>query len=317
MGLFDKIKDNAKNISMKSLEDPDADFALPEHASVAEPSEEENFPTPEGVITPNNQDESDQPIEETSPEPVKEDKTETPESKPEPKPEPAVVPEKPKEEKPKEVKTSSSVNNTHQPYYKSTVVKVVDKSKVEDVRKPSSPARRSPHVIDITPQKIQDPVKKEMFARERAAMSALASQRKLNGSVALYATNHLNFKTRVFIDRIEYSGSFGKNVLPIETVAWVKLRAGGTGIIIETTNGKRVVMVVKPKDRLDFADSVMKVQELQPKRVKFKDTQTVRIDQLEQFTDDFEELEKLAKLRDRGIVTNEEFETKKKKILGI
>src|SRR5690606_18517694 len=120
-----------------------------------------------------------------------------------------------------------------------------------------------------------------------------------------------------FINRIEYSGSFGKNILPLEQVAWIKLRYGGTGVIIETTEGKRVVMVVKPSDRLAFADAILKVQSMQPKKGKFRDTQTVRIDQLEKFGEGIDEIEKLAKLFDKGILSQEEFDKKKKQILGI
>ena len=318
MGLFDKIKDNAKNISIKAIEAPDGDYSLPEQSSAADPTPDEVVPAPQAVIEPSPQEETEQAIEAEEPEPVQEEKKETaPKSEPSPKPSEKAIEEKPKA---KEADKTPVTPKPHQPYYKATLatpaVKTEEKPKPEQPKKQST-ARPKTHVIDITPQKVQDPVKREIYARERAAMSALASQRKLNGVVPLYVTSHLNFKTRVFINRIEYSGSFGKNVLPIETVAWVKLRASGTGIIIETTAGKRVVMVVKPKDRLDFADAVMKVQEMQPKRTKFKDTKTVRIDQLEQFTDDYDELEKLARLREKGILTQEEFDTKKKKILGI
>jgi type II secretory pathway component GspD/PulD (secretin) len=148
-------------------------------------------------------------------------------------------------------------------------------------------------------------------------MVALAARRRMDGTVPIYTANHLTFKTRVFIDRIEYSGSFGRNVLPIDHVAWIKLRAGGTGVILETTEGKRVVMVVRPKDRLAFADAVMKVQSMQPKRVKFKDTQTIRIDQLEKIGEGVDEIEKLAKLYDKGILSQEEFDAKKRQILGL
>lgn len=314
MGLFDKIKDNAKNISIKALEDADET----ENLTVAPETQDESVEdTAQAIIEPTETEEPEKPEETKAEKPAPKQKEDKPAAKEEPvktKPE-----DKPKEEKPTKPKeTSVATDKPRQPYYKENLAKVSREPKTEPTKKPAAPAsKKRVSVIDITPQKIQDPVKREIYARERAAMTALASQRKMNGVVPLYVTNHLNFKTRVFINRIEYSGSFGKNTLPIESVAWVKLRAGGTGVIIETTEGKRVVMVVKPTDRLDFADAVMKVQSLQPKRAKFKDTQTVRIDQLEQFADDTDELEKLARLRDKGILTQEEFDAKKKKILGI
>ncbi len=207
------------------------------------------------------------------------------------------------------------------PSYKKDAAKEDDKKvEVKESKKSeakSTPAAKKVGIVDITPGKFVDPTKKAIYARERAALNALASQRKLNGTVPLYIAAHMNFKTRVFINRIEYSGSFGKNVIPIEQVAWVKLRHGGTGVIIETTEGKRVVMVVKQADRLAFADAVLKVQAMQPKKGKFRDTKTVRIDELEKFGEGIDEIEKLAKLFDKGILSQEEFDLKKKQILGI
>ncbi len=190
--------------------------------------------------------------------------------------------------------------------------------KATEKKSDKSPVAGKPiGIVDVAPGKFIDPTKKAIYARERAALTALASQRKLNGTVPLYVATHMNFKSRVFVNRVEYSGSFGKNVLPIEKIAWVKLRYGGTGVIIETVEGKRVVMVVKQADRLAFADAILKVQAMQPKKGKFKDTKTVRIDELEKFGDGVDEIEKLAKLYDKGILSQEEFDAKKKQILGL
>jgi hypothetical protein len=318
MGLFDKIKDNAKNISIRALEDTESD-AYPETADY--PAE-----NPEtGVIAP-----SPATIAEPAPQTEVKPTSKTPEKK---EPEPTKKPEQPKEtksdQKPAAPKTNPLIKlpapEKSLPARTSVTRTPASKSpfkSTDDIRPPKANVSRTPapagkKVLDVTPHKPVEPAKQAIYARERAAMTALAAQRRMNGSVPLYVTSHLNFKTRVYIDRIEYSGSFGKNVLPIDQVGWVKLRAGGTGIILETTEGKRVVMVVKPKDRLEFADAVLKVQAMQPKREKFKDTQTVRLDQLEKLGEGVDEIEKLAKLYEKGILTLEEFEAKKKQILGI
>ncbi len=338
MGLFDKIKDNAKNISIKAIE---ATREYDEDYLAAQQAEPEATPAPIPADTPANDDtpaaapadadslgtegltyETDEPADEPAKEPA-------------PAPRKSRITEVPKEKVEPKTKTSShasarSASSTqkppvkpYRPFYKTSIEdKPEDKKsdtpgKDSEDKKPAAKPRKPISVIDITPKRTQHPLKGAIYARERAAITALASQRKLSGTVALYATNYMNFRTRVYINRIEYSGSFGKTKLPIEDVSWVKLRAGGTGVIIETTEGKRVVMVIKPQDRLAFADAVIKVQALQPKRAKFKDTQTVRIDELEKFSEGIDEIEKLAKLYDKGILSQEEFETKKKQILGI
>lgn len=355
MGLFDKIKDNAKTISMKALEatreyDEDYRPQVPANEPAAE-SVLEAAPTPaspeEITITEVETDflvDDDQEPKPASQKKEKETEPEQTENKSkedteEKKPRKSKVTEiskaeheraerEKRQEKAKQA-AKERLAKSYTPSYKSTAAaKSEDKedekaekvATTKTVSKPATdktPVKRPIGIIDITPKKFQTPVKGASYARERAALSALASQRKLNGTIPLYTTTHMNFKTRVYINRIEYSGSFGKSVLPIKKVAWVKLRASGTGVILETTEGKRVVMVIKPVDRLSFADAILKVQALQPKRAKFQDTQTIRIDQLERFSEGVEEIEKLAKLYDKGILSQEEFEAKKKQILGI
>jgi hypothetical protein len=288
MGLFDKIKDNAKNISMRALYEevpdtpPPAPVEEPKEASLVMPD------TPEGEVPAFDET----PVETTAEQEI-----------------PVIVKEVKKEEK-----DEKSITVTKKPVVTKPVIKRPAPKPIPVSPVPGSRNR----VIDVAPNRgVLDPTRKAIYARERAALVALAARRRMEGTVPLYVANHLSFKTRVFIDRIEYSGSFGKNVLPIDNISWIKLRAGGTGVILETVEGKRVVMVVKPRDRLAFADAVMKVQEMQPKREKFRDTKTVRIDQLEKFGEGVDEIEKLAKLFDKGIITQAEFDTKKKQILGI
>lgn len=322
MGLFDKIKDNAKNISIRSLEEvenddltvaPESTLAKSDEVNPVEPVVEalqEAREEPSEVLV-TKEPPVDKKSKEAPAEARKSKITELPKSEYEQQKRET---KKLKEPTPKTPAPSTTKPATgYQPHYKMDV-KAADDSKPRTVSSTNAVKQK---VIDVTPHKPMDPGKQAIYARERATLAVLASQRRMNGEVPLYTTSHLRFKTRVFIDRIEYSGSFGKNVLPIDQVAWVKLRAGGTGVIIETSEGKRVVMVVRPADRLDFADAVLKVQTMQPKREKFKDTKTVRLDQLEQFGEGIDDLEKIAKLYEKGILTQEEFESKKKQILGI
>lgn len=337
MGLFDKIKDNARDLSMKAIESTreyDEDYV--QSQQVVAP--ETDTPTVE-----------DTPVETPAPtEPVSEEPAFIDEGQPAEAEKPAEEPAEPEEKKSarkskvtevskadhekaeKEKKQEKAkqaakerLAKSYVPSYKKSddTKDTADDKKKDESKNKKADKKPSPSkpigIVDVAPGRFIDPTKKAIYARERAALNALASQRKLDGTVPLYVATHMNFRTRVFIDRIEYSGSFGKNVIKIDQVAWVKLRHGGTGVIIETVEGKRIVMVVKQADRLNFASAVLKVQSLQPKKGKFKDTKTVRIDELEKFGDGVDEIEKLAKLFDKGILSQEEFDAKKKQILGL
>jgi len=347
MGLFDKIKDNARNISIKALEDADSyekdnqfEYQKPEQDTVASPV------TPEGIIisptiASNTTDDDTSDIDESV---IDTDSVEMDTSdnvaidaekaeKKEPRKSKVTEISKAEHEKAEKEKRQTKAKQeakerlakSYVPSYKSksTSTDKADKEKAKEPNdtntKTTKPIvrKKSIGIIDVAPNKFQTPTKSAVYTRERVAMNIIASQRKLNGTVPLYTASHMSFKTRVFIDRIEYSGSFGKTAVPINKVAWVKLRFVGTGVIIETTEGKRIVMAVKPSDRLSFADAILRVQSLQPKKAKFKDNKTVRIDQLEKISEGVDEIEKLAKLYDKGILTQEEFETKKKQILGL
>ncbi len=363
MGLFDKIKDNAKNISMRAIEatrEYEEDYEAQHQAAgstvmptdptvqldsssddttqlanadpIGQTQDQSEAATDESVeflIDETAPSEQENATEETAPVKKEEKSDEKPARKSKVTEISKAEHEKAEKEKRQE-KTKQAAKErlakSYTPSYKDSKSSGKIEVKDDEAEEPDTPKEaktkkpsQTPPVgiIDITPKKLQDPLKGAIYARERAALSALASQRKLNGTVALYVANHMNFKTRVFINRVEYSGSFGKTVLPIEDIAWVKVRHGGTGVIIETAEGKRVVMVVKQADRLPFVDAIMKIQAMQPKRAKFKDTQTIRIDKLEQFGEGIDEIEKLAKLYDKGILSHDEFEAKKKQILGL
>lgn len=349
MGLFDKIKDNAKSISIKAIDGTRDDYEYDDRfddyqADQTQP--QQITPTTTTVLEDNVEGEDFVETIELEKKKAEEEKPKTDEKAEEPEKEDDK--EKESKEDTKTARKSKVTEISKADHEKAEKEKRQDKAKqaakerlaktyVPSYKSPAgSAAKKAPAaaakattpvkpvarvksigIIDVTPNKFQTPAKGTVYARERVALSVIASQRKLNGTVPLYTSAHMNFKTRVYIDRVEYSGSFGKSVLPINQITWIKLRHSGTGVILETTDNKKVVMVVKPADRLAFADAVLKVQALQPKRGKFKDTQTVRIDQLERFGQGVDEIEQLAKLYDKGILSQEEFDAKKKQILGI
>jgi len=76
-------------------------------------------------------------------------------------------------------------------------------------------------------------------------------------------------------------------------------------------------MVINSKDRLSFADAVMKMQSLVPKVKKINDSRTVRLDVLDKVSEDVDDIERIASLYKRGLITKAEYELKKKQILDI
>lgn len=338
MGLFDKIKDNAKTISMKAIESTreyDEDYLAdqpklstepPMATPVIEPTAELiEVPAAEPAVTETTEDKEksseDKSAKEEAKDEAEDKKQEKSETKESTRRSKVIEVSKTEYEESKKQKEKEAESKKSKQAAKERLAKDYTpsyKAKTEPKKQDKKPSQQvTVGFADVTPGKILDPTKQAIYARERAALSALASRRKLDGSAPLYVASHMNFKTRVFVNRIEYSGSFGKTSLPMDQVAWIKLRSGGTGVIIETVEGKRLVMVVKQADRLGFAEAVLKVQSMQPKKGKFKDTKTVRIDELEKFSEGVDEIEKLAKLYDKGILNQEEFDAKKRQILGL
>ncbi|MFZ1324002.1 MAG: SHOCT domain-containing protein [Candidatus Saccharimonadales bacterium] len=333
MGLFDKIKDNARDLSMKAIdatreyvdEEPAqgviapsaAPAAVPKPAAkktVPEAAEEEQVPV--GKILSDVEEAFEaEALEVTAPEEELPAGIKLPEAVVT-KPEKPASAAKPKQDEPQTGEASNedsgddSEAEGYVPYYKQ---KPNSGKKPSEATKPPKPTAN----VDVKPQKVTDPEKRAMLSRERTAIIELANQRRMEGKTPLFTTSHLNFKIRVYVDRVEYSGTFGKTVLPVNQIAWIRLRHGGTGVILETVGEKKVVMVVSQRDRLALADAVMKMQALVPTVQKFKDNKTVRLDVLEKATEDVDDIERIAKLYKRGLITKEEFELKKKQILKI
>lgn len=345
MGLFDKIKDNAKNISMMAIEstreyvDENPEKPAPKPAAQSstvaqKPNKKVKPSETQTDVTSSNQTKTDPTTEVSVPAEINQSSS-IPSELDATQPfveTPIPVATKPTEAEPNmqppadntlEMATTQQTEQPkdtdpdgYVPYYKKESARPVATEREIVVNKaPEPPKLRLSD--DIKAVKIDDPERRAYMSRERAAIAELSNQRRLEGKTALFTTSHLNFKTRVFINRIEYSGTFGKNVLPIEQVAWIRLRHGGTGVMIETTNNKKVVMVINPKDRLPFADAVMKMQSLVPKVKKINDSRTVRLDVLDKVSEDVDDIERIASLYKRGLITKAEYELKKKQILDI
>jgi hypothetical protein len=307
MGLFDKIQDNAKAASFRALEESSAnDAPAPDAGSHSpEPSRPQNADVePDDVLEAKDLNAQDELADLDDLMQDYEDTTEVPirVSSGDDEAEKANVSKA--GEKPKTAETDKHDDEDATPV---KVTKRAPKDDNDDDGDDGEPVR-------VT----QRPAAARPVARPGTdTLASYASQLQMTGSKPIFMTTHMKFKTNVYVNRVEYSGSFGKIVLPVDKIAWIKLRIVGTGIIIETTTGKRVVMIVKPSDRVKLCDAVLKAQEF----ALAKGGRHIRAKQaaqeLEHLSASLRELEKLADLRDKGVLSEEEFTAKKKQLLGL
>jgi len=321
MGLFDKIKDNAKSVSLKTLDEAENSGSVDEKPKASD----DNTP-----VTPHTAAARTTPEQKVHTEkhsaPSQEHPQDHATDRARVQDEPSRAP----------VRNGSSFD----------VTKKVDRPKADD--KPAAaptpapapvyvaaprpapepkPAEVEPEEpLDAAADEVDDEDEEEVeledakettSRRSGDTLASLAAQLQMTGTEPIFGTEHMNFRTKVYINRIEYMGSFGKIVIPVNKVGWIKIRVAGTGIIVETTNNKRVVMIVKPKDRIRLCDAIMRVQEINIERGKTAGVRGTRGADLERLSVSIEELEKLAKLKDKGIITEREFLAKKKQLLGV
>jgi hypothetical protein len=324
MGLFDKIKAEAGKLGEERLSD--APSGHPKHNYI-EYTAEDPAPEPQDLETETDmleaafaEDESEVIATPEEPEPTPEDDLDTDEfvaldEEPREEPDEATAPEDddsqpitvtkkpaPKAAKPKETKrvTSSLVSTGPSQLVgkKSTAAKDVH---------PSGTASHATKAVATTgkPEEEAPKLENDITSKDREAIAALAAQLQLTGTEPVFNTLHMNFRIKVYINRIEYMGTFGKVVIP-------------TGIIIETTTNKRVVMIVHPRDRIKLCDAILKVQQMYIDRSANGITSDgANRTELEKLGASLDELEKLARLKDKGIITPQEFAAKKRQLLGI
>jgi len=121
----------------------------------------------------------------------------------------------------------------------------------------------------------------------------------------IFETNYLGSKISVFNNKIEWKMLFQKNSIPINQIASVDTTIPlYAGIVIETTGGKKYKIPVKLSDK-------KKVEEV------IYEAQTINSGVNAKQSNNLDDLEKLQNLKQKGVITNEEFETKKKQILGL
>jgi hypothetical protein len=124
------------------------------------------------------------------------------------------------------------------------------------------------------------------------------------GSEPLYATSSFGLSVRVFSDRVEYKKPLGLDIIPVSQIASV-----GVGsfllnrLVIETTGGRKYVIATSRKK--EVAEAIYRAQ-----ASLHAPSRTAPIASVA------DELTKLARLREQGILSNEEFERQKASVLG-
>lgn len=121
----------------------------------------------------------------------------------------------------------------------------------------------------------------------------------------IFETNYLGSKVSVFNNKIEWKMLFQKNSIPINQVASVDTTIPlYAGIVIETTGGKKYKIPVKLSDKKKVEEAIYETQQNNSGANKNQ-------------SNNLDDLEKLQNLKQKGVITPEEFEKKKKQILGL
>lgn len=122
------------------------------------------------------------------------------------------------------------------------------------------------------------------------------------GSKPIYENKYAGFWIKVYANRVDFKSGVGSQSIPINQVASVQLAMMGMmKITLETTGGK------------SYSIPTSKKKEVQQAIYRAQSNTTSSSSSSSSISD---ELTRLADLRDRGVLTNEEFEVQKKSILS-
>ncbi len=119
----------------------------------------------------------------------------------------------------------------------------------------------------------------------------------------IFQTSYLGSKVTVYVDRLVHKMLLKQNTIPIQQIASIDLGIPlYAGVMVETTGGKKYKIPVSfaSKKQLEKAIYQAKSQFGQPVK-----------------QNDLGDLEKLNDLKEKGIISEEEFQAKKKQILGL
>ncbi len=115
----------------------------------------------------------------------------------------------------------------------------------------------------------------------------------------------LGFSVLVYSNRIEYKPIFGKNIIPLNKINDIETPPvwGTSWVNIVLNSGEKIQLTVGTNNVKKFVSVVSGLleQNSNPKAP----------------TNTLDDLEKLSKLKDKGIITQKEFDKKKKQLLNL
>jgi len=119
----------------------------------------------------------------------------------------------------------------------------------------------------------------------------------------LFKNNYLGFWINVYPNRVEFKSGVGSKSIPINEVASIQLSMLGVGkITLETAGGKKYSIPTNKKKEVQQA-----IYDAQAALAGGSTSKTTPADEIAKFSD----------LKDKGIITEKEFEQKKKQLLGL
>jgi hypothetical protein len=127
---------------------------------------------------------------------------------------------------------------------------------------------------------------------------------KTDPTPAIYETSILGISIKVYPDRVEYRDSFMSPAqsIPIDQIASIRPADILNKLRLETTGGREIVLVTGRKK--EVADAIFKAKSMRSQGPHSGGVSVA------------DELEKLVRLRNQGVLTDAEFESQKRKLLG-
>lgn len=128
-------------------------------------------------------------------------------------------------------------------------------------------------------------------------------KRSSSEETPLYETNYVGFWIKVYPNRVDFKAGAGSESIPINQIASVHLAMMGImKVTIETAGGKKYQIPTTKKKEVQQA--IYNAQSKASAPIQSKSS-------------DADELMKLNELKEKGILSQEEFDKKKKQILGL
>jgi hypothetical protein len=119
----------------------------------------------------------------------------------------------------------------------------------------------------------------------------------------LFKNSYLGFWVKVYNNRVEFKSGVGSKSIPINEIASIQVPMMGMwNITLETTGGKKYSIPTNKKKEVQKA-----IYDAQASLAGGITTKTTSADEIAKYND----------LKEKGVITKEEFEQKKKQLLGL